>query len=101
MRHPHLLARRAQTDVTTPVQPVGAVLEAPLQEARALVELADEYEQFVADRIDAGGEIDDGAIERVDVQVARGGEIGIAHGADSVGDEERRIEPVIIYSNGP
>ena len=53
--HPHPFPRRSGRQADAPGQPVGAVPEAVVP-ALLLVELADQYEQFVGGRIDAGGE---------------------------------------------
>jgi hypothetical protein len=57
------LSRGVEAQVAAPVQPRRAALEAPLQEAASLVELADEDEQLVCRRVDACGQVDYGAIE--------------------------------------
>jgi hypothetical protein len=71
MRHADLLASRAQRQIAAPMQPLGAVLEAPAQPPAALVEAADQHQEVVARRIDAGGEIDDLAVELVDGGTAK------------------------------
>ena len=52
------------------MQPLGAVREAPFEPAGTLVELAYQDQQFKGGGIDAGGEIDDAAIEFIDGEKA-------------------------------
>ena len=73
MRHPDFLARGRGAEVTAPVQPLGAVLEAPLEPPRTLVELANEDEKLIGRGIDVGGEGYDGVVEIVDSDAALGG----------------------------
>jgi hypothetical protein len=61
------------------MQPFGTVGKAPLQPAGALVEAPDQEQQFVTGGIDAGRESNDGAIEFVDGMMALGGSFGRGH----------------------
>jgi hypothetical protein len=68
MRNAHFFARGADAEIAAPVQPAGAVGEAPLKPSGSLVEFPDENEQIISFGIDAGGEIDDRPIEFVDFE---------------------------------
>src|SRR5690606_35419475 len=65
MRHADLLARGAQADVASPVQPLGTGLERPAAPAGPLVEAADEHEEIVSRGVDAPGKVHNGAVELV------------------------------------
>src|SRR5690606_16305606 len=83
VRDPDFLTRSALRNVATIVQPLGAVLEAPLEPSGALIEAAHQHQEIMGRGVDAGREVDDGAIEVVDgcVAVQEGGEawMGIHH----------------------
>ena len=48
------------------LEQLGAVLQAPLQEATALIELANQHEEFIGCRVDAGAEFEDVLVEFLD-----------------------------------
>ena len=68
--HPHLLAGGAQVEAGPPVQPVGTGAKA-LAPTVALVEPADEHEQFVGGGLDARRQLGDGIAETLGVTAAR------------------------------
>lgn len=47
MRHPDLLERSHHADIAAPREPLRAILQAPLEPPGALIELADQDEQFI------------------------------------------------------
>ena len=95
VRDPHFLAGRVQAQIAAPGEPLGAVGEAPLEPAAALVEAADEHQQVVGRGVDAGGEADDCAVDLVDGFGRRGRLVGGGHGAL----RKCNKRAVIIYSN--
>ncbi|MEX2124114.1 MAG: hypothetical protein WD795_09495 [Woeseia sp.] len=84
-----------QSSIATPVQPVRTVPETPAEPAGPFVEAAEQDEQIVAFGVDAGGELDDGAVELVDGGMA----VGIGKGVDGHRGTSvwLEIEPVILY----
>ena len=66
MRHADFLERGRHAQVTSPCEPLGAVLQAPLQEATALIELANQREEFIGCRVDASAEVEDVLVEFFD-----------------------------------
>ena len=90
MCHPHFLPGRRQRQVAAPGEPLGAVVEAPLQPAGALVELADHDEEFTGGGSDPRTQGEDVPVEFLDRgQVCR-------HGGSS---GNKRDRTVILYSN--
>jgi hypothetical protein len=71
MRHAHLLSCRGHAEIAAPGQPLGAVIETPVEPACALVELADHDEQLVGGRVDARAEVENAVIELVDTSQVR------------------------------
>lgn len=72
MGYPYFFFRCDQAQITTPGQPLGAVVQAPAQESGTLIKLPDQQQPFVGSGINAGGAGDDRCVELVD-----GNEAGI------------------------
>ena len=89
MRHANLFSCRRHRQVAAPGQPLGTVVQPPLQPTAAFVELADHDQQLVSGRIDARAKGQDGLVEFVDP-----GGVG-RHGRSSY---EQQLIPVIISS---